>query len=164
MNLASLWSLPVLFFLENNLYGMGTHIDQAHAGGRDIYLAAEAYKIPAAQIDGNDVVAVHEATQEALKRLRSGSGPVFLEAMTYRQKGHSIADPAQYRDSSEVEEFLEKDPIERLKALAIEEGVVTEDDLTSIDEEIEDIIEEAAKFAEDSPVPAPEALYTNVFA
>jgi pyruvate dehydrogenase E1 component alpha subunit len=164
MNLASLWSLPVLFFLENNLYGMGTHIDQAHAGGRDIYLAAEAYKIPAAQIDGNDVGAVHEATQEALKRLRSGSGPVFLEAMTYRQKGHSIADPAQYRDSSEVEEFLEKDPIERLKALAIEEGVVTEDDLMSIDEEIEAIIEEAAQFAEDSPVPAPEALYTNVFA
>ena len=164
MNLASLWKLPVLFFLENNLYGMGTHVEQAHAGGRDIYLAAEAYKIPAAQIDGMDVVAVHEATQEALKRLRSGSGPVFLEAMTYRYKGHSIADPEQYRDSAEVAKFRENDPIERLKELGLGEGLVTESELALIDEEIAERIEEAVRFAEESPVPTPEELYTNVYA
>ncbi len=84
--------------------------------------------------------------------------------MTYRQKGHSISDPAQYRDSSEAEEFLKKDPIERFKELALVDGIVTEEDLKLIDEEIEAIIEEAAQFAEDSPAPAPEALYTNVFA
>lgn len=164
MNLASLWKLPVLFFLENNLYGMGTHVEQAHAGGRDIYLAAEAYKIPAAQIDGMDVVAVHEATQEALKRLRSGSGPVFLEAMTYRYRGHSIADPGQYRDSDEVEEFRNNDPIERLRETGLGEGIVTEDELKLIDEEIQTIIDEATRFAEESPAPPAEALYTNVYA
>jgi len=164
MNLASLWKLPVLFFLENNLYGMGTHIDQAHAGGRDIYLAAEAYKIPAAQIDGMDVVAVHEATQEALKRLRAGNGPVFLEAMTYRYRGHSISDPGQYRESSEVDEFRDKDPILRLKELALGEGLVSAKELELIDGEIEAIIDEAAQFAMESPAPSAESLYTNVYA
>ncbi|MCH9039510.1 MAG: pyruvate dehydrogenase (acetyl-transferring) E1 component subunit alpha [Chloroflexi bacterium] len=164
MNLASLWKLPVLFFLENNLYGMGTHVEQAHAGGRDIYLAAEAYKIPAAQIDGMDVVAVHEATQEALKRLRSGSGPVFLEAMTYRYRGHSMSDPTQYRDTAEVNEFRENDPIERLKELALREGIVNKDELELIDREIDVIIDEATLFAEESPAPPAEALYTNVYA
>ena len=103
MNLASLWKLPVLFLLENNLYGMGTHVERTHAGGRDIYTTAEAYRIPAAQIDGMNVVEVGEATVEALKRVRSGSGPVFIEAMTYRFRGHSMADPSAYRDDVEVE-------------------------------------------------------------
>ena len=102
MNLASLWKLPVLFFLENNLYGMGSHVDRTHAGGQDIYLTAEAYQIPAAQIDGMDLVAVRDATIEAIKRVRSGIGPVFLEAMTYRFRGHSMTDPSYYREGTEV--------------------------------------------------------------
>ena len=87
LNLASLWGLPVLFFLENNLYGMGTHVDRTHAGGRDIFQSADTYEIPAAQVDGMDVLAVWEATLEAVQRVRGDGGPVFLEAMTYRFQG-----------------------------------------------------------------------------
>ena len=113
LNLASLWKLPVVFFLENNLYGMGSHVDKTHAAGRDIYNSAEYYKIPAVQIDGMDLMEVREATSEALRRVRAGNGPVFIEAMTYRYRGHSMADPVKYRESSEVEEWRINDPIDR---------------------------------------------------
>ena len=164
LNLASLWKLPVLFFLENNMYGMGTHVDQTHAGGKDIYLAAETYKIPAAQIDGMDVFAVNEATTEALRRVRSGSGPVFLEAITYRYRGHSASDPSQYRDSSEVEEWRSKDPIEQLKSLSSQASLLTDDELQDIESKVDTEIEEAVQFAEDSPVPEPSSLHDNVYA
>jgi pyruvate dehydrogenase E1 component alpha subunit len=164
MNLASLWKLPVLFFLENNMYGMGTHVERAHAGGRDIYLAAESYRIPAAQIDGMDVLAVHEATQDAMKRIQKNGGPVFLEAMTYRYRGHSMADPTQYRESSEVDEWRVKDPIDHLKAISLEEGLITEEDLARIDEEVEAEIEEAVRFAEESPLPDIDSMYENIYA
>ncbi len=164
LNLASLWKLPVLFFLENNMYGMGTHVDQTHAGGKDIYLAAETYKIPAAQIDGMDIIAVHEATTEALRRVRSGSGPVFLEAITYRYRGHSASDPSQYRQSSEVEEWRSKDPIEQLKSLSSQEGLLTDEELQEIESKVEAEIEEAVQFAEDSPVPEPSSLHDDVYA
>ena len=95
LNLASLWKLPVIFVLENNLYGMGSHVDKTHAAGRDIYSSAEYYKIPAVQIDGMDLMAVREATEEALKRVRSGGGPVFIEAMTYRFRGHFNGRPCR---------------------------------------------------------------------
>ena len=164
LNLASLWKLPVLFFLENNMYGMGTHVEQTHAGGKDIYMAAEAYKIPAAQIDGMDVLAVHEATTEALRRVRSGSGPVFLEAITYRYRGHSASDPSQYRESSEVEEWRSKDPIEQLKSLSSQTGLLTDEEMQDIEREVEAEIAEAVQFAEDSPEPAPSSLHDDVYA
>ena len=164
LNLASLWKLPVLFFLENNMYGMGTHVEQTHAGGKDIYMAAEAYKIPAAQIDGMDVLAVHEATTEALRRVRSGSGPVFLEAITYRYRGHSASDPSQYRESSEVEEWRSKDPIEQLKSLSSQTGLLTDEEIQDIESEVEAEIAEAVQFAEDSPEPAPSSLHDDVYA
>ena len=163
MNLASLWKLPVLFLLENNLYGMGSHVERTHAGGKDIYMVAEQYKIPAAQIDGMELVAVREATTEALKRVRSGSGPVFLEAVTYRFRGHSIADPSAYRDASEVDEWREKDPIEKFKALMLEEELITEEEIARLDEEVEAAVGEAVRFAEDSPDPDPESLHDNVY-
>ena len=164
LNLASLWKLPVLFFLENNMYGMGTHVEQTHAGGKDIYLAAETYKIPAAQIDGMDVLAVHEATTEALRRVRSGSGPVFLEAITYRYSGHSASDPSQYRESSEVDEWRSKDPIEQLKSLSNQAGLMTDEELQDIESKVEAQIAEAVQFAEDSPVPAQSSLHDDVYA
>lgn len=164
LNLASLWNLPVLFFLENNLYGMGTHVDYTHAGGKDIYLAAEAYKIPAAQIDGMDVMAVHEATVEALKRVRSDNGPVFLEAMTYRFRGHSVADPSVYRDTLEVDEWKLKDPIDTFKAKSLSESLITAEEIDRIDAEVDNAIEEAVRFAEESPEPDLESLYDNVYA
>jgi pyruvate dehydrogenase E1 component alpha subunit len=164
MNLASLWKLPVLFLLENNLYGMGTHVERTHAGGRDIYTTAEAYRIPAAQIDGMNVVEVGEATVEALKRVRSGSGPVFIEAMTYRFRGHSMADPSAYRDDVEVEEWRSKDPIETLKVLSLEEGLMDEEKISAIEEEVAATIGEAERFAEESPEPDVDSLLDNVYA
>ena len=164
MNLASLWKLPVLFFLENNLYGMGSRVERTHAGGSDLYLVAEPYKIPAAQIDGMDLMAVRDATIEALGRVRSGGGPVFLEAMTYRFRGHSMAAPSSYRDRAEVEGWTTKDPIERFKGLSLQEGLITDGELALIDQEVEAIVEEGVRFAEESPDPDLESLYDNVYA
>ena len=163
LNLASLWKLPVLFFLENNLYGMGSHVDRTHAGGKDVYLTAEPYNIPATQIDGMDVLAVREATVEALRRIRSGGGPVFIEAMTYRFRGHSMADPAAYRDSDEAEEWRAKDPIDRFKALSTEEGLITQEELHRVDDLVESTIEEAVRYAESSPAPDIDTLHDNVY-
>ena len=164
LNLAALWQLPVLFLLENNLYGMGTHVARTHAVGTDLYLAAEPYKIPAAQVDGMDLVAMRDATLEAVKRVRSGSGPVFLEAMTYRFRGHSMADPSSYRDSLEVDEWRLRDPIERFKALSLEEGLITEEVITVQEEEAEKTVQDAVRFAEESPEPEVDSLHDNVYA
>jgi len=164
LNIASLWKLPVLFFLENNLYGMGTHVQRSRAGGQDIYTAADAYNIPAAQVDGMDLMAVRNATTEAIARVRSGEGPVFIEAMCYRFRGHSMADPSAYRDNTEVDEWRTKDPIEAFKGFALRDGYLNEADLQEIGERVDATIEDAIKFAEDSPLPKPEELYTNIHA
>ena len=163
MNLASLWKLPVLFFLENNLYGMGSHVERTRAAGKDIYLSAETYGIPAAQIDGMDVAAVREATIDAIARVRSGGGPVFLEAMTYRFRGHSIADSSAYREAEEVEQWQTRDPIATLKDRSLAEGLVDDQGFAEIEERVDRAIEEAVRFAEESDYPAPEALYENVY-
>ena len=163
LNLASLWKLPVLFFLENNLYGMGTRVDRTHAGGEDIYVAAETYKIPAAQIDGMDIMAVREATSEALARIRDTGGPVFLEAMTYRFRGHSLADPEEYRDHDEVTEWRSKDPIDLFKGLVLRDGLLTEDDINGADEEAARVVREAVQFAENSPDPRIDTVYEHVY-
>ena len=163
LNLASLWKLPVLFFLENNLYGMGSHVERTHAGGKDIYQTADAYKIPAAQIDGMDVLGVRKATDDALERVRSDSGPIFIEAMTYRFVGHSVADPTHYRDASEVDEWKDKDPISSFKEQSLAEGLIDDDELRRIEDEVNDTITEAVRFAEESEEPSPESLYENVY-
>ena len=164
LNLASIWKLPVVFFLENNLYGMGTHVERTHAAGRDIYNSAEYYKIPAVQVDGMNLLEVHEATNHALRRVRSGQGPAFIEAMTYRYRGHSMADPVHYRENEEVEEWRVNDPINRFKAFALDEGLATLPELDAIDKEVAAEIEEAVTFARESPFPEPEALYENIYA
>ena len=163
LNLASIWKLPVIFFVENNLYGMGTHIDRTRSGGRDIYLTADAYKIPAAQIDGMDILAVREGTMEALRRVRSGAGPVFLEALTYRFKGHSVADPTLYRENEEVQEWEGEDPIERFKNLMLQEDLLDQSAIDEIDSEVADTIAEAVQFAEESPEPDISSLHKNVY-
>lgn len=164
LNLASLWKLPVIFMLENNLYGMGSHVDMTHAAGRDIYNSAEYYKIPATQVDGMDLLAVREATSYAIDRVRAGDGPVFLEAMTYRYRGHSMADPVNYREMDEVEEWRINDPIDRFKTLAIGEGLITTGELEEIDSQVTDEIDEVVRFARESPFPELDDLYKNVYA
>ena len=164
LNLASLWKLPTVFFLENNLYGMGTHVDRTHAAGRDIFRSAEYYNIPATQVDGMDLIEVREATAEALRSVRAGNGPVFIEAMTYRYRGHSMADPVNYREMSEVEEWRINDPIDRFKALALGEGLMTQTELQEIDSEVAAEIEQAVEFARESPFPEMDSIYDNVYA
>ena len=164
MNMASLWKLPVIFLLENNFYGMGSHVEQVQAAGKDLYLMAEPYKIPAVQVDGMDIIAVREATTAAVNRIRIGNGPVFIEALTYRYRGHSVADPSNYRESEEVAEWREKDPIERFKATVLEDGLLTQEEVDEAKRDIEAIVAEAITFAEESPEPSPEALYENVYA
>jgi len=162
MNLASLWKLPIIFLLENNLYGMGTHIVRTRAGGKDIYLYADAYKIPAAQIDGMDVVAVRDSFTEALERIRAGEGPVFLEAMTYRFVGHSLQDPQSYRESAEVDQWRIRDPIDTFREASFVDGLLDDGQITRIGERVDAAISEAIAFAEQSDEPGPEALFENV--
>jgi pyruvate dehydrogenase E1 component alpha subunit len=163
MNLASVWKLPVLFLLENNLYAMGTHIERTRAGGKDIYLAADSYKIPASQIDGMDVVAVRDAATQALQRIRAGSGPVFLEAMTYRFVGHSVQDPQAYRDSEEVDQWRIKDPVDTFREMSQVEGLIDDEQIAAIGERVEATVAGAIKFAEESDEPSIEALYDHVY-
>ncbi len=164
LNLASLWKLPVVFLLENNLYGMGTHIDKTRAAGKDIYLAADGYKIPAAQIDGMDVVGVRDSITEALLRVRAGEGPVFLEAMTYRFVGHSLQDPQAYRDDDEIDEWRIRDPINTFREAALLENLIDDSQVTRIADRVDSLVAEAVAFGESGEEPGPEALYENVYA
>lgn len=164
LNLASLWKLPILFFLENNLYGMGSRVDRTRAGGEDIYRVAEPYDIPAAQIDGMDIIAVRETTMEAIQRIREGSGPIFIEGLAYRFHGHSMADPAKYRDAAEVGDWINKDPITRFKSVCTEKDLISQEDLDRLDQEVATIVEDAILFADQSPEPALASMYQNVYA
>ena len=164
LNLAALWRLPVLFFLENNLYGMGTHIERTHAAGRNVYNAADTYGIPAAQVDGMDVLAVREAAAQAVEKVRSGDGPVFLEAMTYRFVGHSMADPTAYRGADEVDVWRERDPIEQFKRVIFEHDLFDQAALDEIEAGAAAAVAEAVRFGEQSEEPPPGALYENVYA
>ena len=160
-NMAELWKLPVIYAIENNKYAMGTSIERASAEPL-LYRRGESFRIPGIQVDGMDVLAVRGAAEVALEWTRSGKGPIILELMTYRYRGHSMSDPAKYRTREEVQGYREQhDPIDRaghdLQALG-----VTEEELKAIDKEIKDIVVEAAKFAEEAPEPAPDELYTDV--
>jgi TPP-dependent pyruvate/acetoin dehydrogenase alpha subunit len=141
---------------------MGTHVEKAHAGGRDIFQGADAYRMPALQVDGMDVIDVREGTMRAVERIRSQGGPVLLEAMTYRFVGHSVQDPEAYRDSAEVDEYRARDPIVTFREQCIRQGLISEDEATRIEGSVNDTVAEATQFAEESQEPSPEALYDNV--
>lgn len=160
-NMAALWKLPVLFVVENNKYSMGTCISR-HAAG-ELYKRGEPYGIPGKQVDGMDVVKVREAAEEALEHIRAGKGPVLLEMMTYRYRGHSMSDPAKYRTKEEVEEWRSKhDPIETLREAMLKKGLTTEEALKTIEREVKDIVNDSAEFAQTSPEPDPSELWTDV--
>ena len=164
MNMASLWKLPVVFMLENNLYGMGTDVNRSRAGGASIYGAAEPYMIPAVKIDVMDVMAVRETVSEGIAKVREGTGPVFIEAMAYRFHGHSMADPSNYRDNEEVQENRSRDPIDKFREDCLEAGKIEATDLELAAEKVDLVVQEAREFAEQSPEPAPEELYTHIYA
>jgi pyruvate dehydrogenase E1 component alpha subunit len=159
-NMAKLWNLPVIYAIENNNYAMGTSVARS-SSEPDFYRRGESHRIPGIRVDGMDVLAVRGAAEMALEWARE-KGPIILEMMTYRYRGHSMSDPAKYRTREEVQEVREhRDPIVHAERELEKLGVKAED-LKAIDKQIKDIIVEAAKFAEDAPEPAPEELYTDV--
>lgn len=163
LNMAATWELPVIFVCENNLYAMGTHQSKAMVL-EDIADRAVAYGIPGVLVDGNDVIAVYEAARKAVARARKSGGPTLIECKTYRHKGHSRIDPAKYRSKEEVEEWLKKDPIERLKRRILKTTVLTEAYIQQVEKDISEEVEEAVKYAIDSPYPDPSEALEDVYA
>ena len=149
LNLAAAWKLPVLFVCENNNYAVSTSFKQAFAIER-VAERAPGYGMPGSTVDGNDVLRVYEAADQAASWARSGEGPYFLECLTYRHKGHSRFEPASYRSKAELEGWLEKDPIERYKRILAVEGILTEEELQGIYESVSDEIQQALAFAHQS--------------
>ncbi len=163
-NMASLWHLPVIYVIENNKYGMGTSIERASAR-TDLYYRGQAYGIPGEQVDGMDVVAVKAAGAKAVAHARAGKGPYILEMLTYRYRGHSMSDPAKYRTKEEVQKVRqERDPIERLRGVLLEEVGIEEAKLKDIDRDVKRIVSEAAEFAQNSPEPEVSELFTDIYA
>ena len=163
INIASVWTLPVVFVCENNLYAMGTRQSTVMKTS-NVADRAAAYGIPGVVVDGNDVLAVYEKAHEAVARARRGEGPTLMECKTYRHKGHSRFDPATYRAKEEVEEWLRKDPVTRLKKKLLENRVLTEDEDEKMRQEVAAAVDEAVKFAMESPYPAPEEALEDVYA
>ncbi|WP_417728401.1 pyruvate dehydrogenase (acetyl-transferring) E1 component subunit alpha [Roseovarius sp.] len=163
-NMAALWSLPVIFVIENNQYAMGTS-QKRSTSSPDIYTRGQAFGIPGEMVDGMDVLAVKEAGDKAVAHCRSGAGPYILEIKTYRYRGHSMSDPAKYRTREEVQKMREeKDAIEHVRELLISGGHASEDDLKAIDKEIKEVVNASAEFAKESPEPALEELWTDIIA
>jgi pyruvate dehydrogenase E1 component alpha subunit len=163
-NMAKIWSLPVVYVIENNHYGMGTSIERASAN-LNLSQRGLSFSIPGEQVDAMDVRAVRAAGVRAVEHARAGKGPFILEMLTYRYRGHSMSDPAKYRSREEVQKVKnESDPIDRSRARIIEERCATEDDLKLIEKEVKEIVAEAVDFAKTSPQPDPSELYTDVYA
>lgn len=161
-NMASLWKLPVIYVIENNQYAMGTSLERS-AAVPELFRRGEAYGIPGKVVDGMDVEAVYEAAKEAAEHVRSGKGPVLLEAKTYRYRGHSMSDPATYRSKDEVDTIKEdQDPIDMVKARLSERFNTSEDELKAIDKEIRAIVKESVEFAKESPEPDESELWTDI--
>jgi len=160
-NMAELWKLPIIFVIENNQYAMGTSVNRASSEDQ-LYRRGESFRIPGIQVDGMDVLAVRGAAEEAVAWVRDGKGPILLELKTYRYRGHSMSDPAKYRSRDEVQAVRDKsDPIDHIKK-ELEAAGVSEDDLRKLEKDIRAIVTEAADFAEQSPEPELDELYTDV--
>ena len=162
LNMAAIWKLPIIFVCENNLYAMGTRISNVTAID-NIAQRAIAYGMPGVTVDGNDAVAVFRAARVAVERARKGEGPTLLECQTYRHKGHSRFDPATYRPEEEVEEWMKRDPIMRLRKKLIQQQVLSEEEANEIDKRIMARVEQAAEFALESSYPELEEALEDVF-
>ena len=163
VNLASCWKLPVVYVIENNLYAESTCIADT-CNLANIADKAGAYGIPGVTVDGNDVLAVYEAIGEAVTRARGGEGPTLVECKTYRWHGHFEGDAMTYRTKEELEEWKKMDPIPRFRKNLVEIGTFTEQEANKIDQEVAKEVDEAVKFADESPLPAPEETLEDVYA
>ena len=162
MNLAALWRLPVVFLVENNLYGMGTSIER-HSAVTDLSRKAEGLGVPGVRVDGMDVLAVRETVSEHIRRAREDRQPTLVEAFTYRFRGHSAADPEVYRTKEEVEEWRKKDPITVFRDRLLADGVISEGEVGQMRERIEQRVVAAVAFADASPEPPLESLYDHLY-
>ncbi|MFC4518972.1 pyruvate dehydrogenase (acetyl-transferring) E1 component subunit alpha [Cupriavidus pinatubonensis] len=162
MNLAALWKLPLLFCCENNLYAMGTALER-HESQTDLCAKAASYKMPAAFADGMDVVAVCEATRDAVAQVKRGNGPVFLEFRTYRFRAHSMYDPDLYRQAAEVEAWKQRGPLHTFTARLKAEGKLTEDEFLVLDAEAQAEVDKAEAFAEAGSLEPVEDLLKDVY-
>jgi pyruvate dehydrogenase E1 component alpha subunit len=164
LNLASIWKLPVVYICENNQYSMGMAVGKAWAVD-SLMPRAAAYNMPGEQLDGMDVIAVYEAVKRAAEHAREGNGPTLLEIKTYRFRGHSMADPAYYRTREEEQQWrTTRDPIGIFEKKLLDNGIATQAEFDANDAKATEVAEDAAEFAENSPDPAPEELYTDVMA
>jgi pyruvate dehydrogenase E1 component alpha subunit len=163
LNMAALWKLPILFVVENNKWAIGMAHERA-TSQPEIYKKASVFGMVGVEVDGMDVLAVHAVAKEAVARARAGEGPTLIEALTYRFRGHSLADPDELRTKSEKEFWFARDPITKLAAYLVEQNLVQQEELKAIDRKIQQTIDEAVHFAESSPEPDPSELYRFVFA
>ncbi len=162
LNVSALWDLPVVYVIENNRYGMGTALDRA-SSVKDLYQRGSAYGIPRKEVNGMDLVAVRQVLGEAIDRARTEKRPALIEAETYRYRGHSMSDPGKYRTKEEVEGMMKYDPIYVFGQRLMEQERVSQTELDAFDKEVVAIVDEAVKFAEESPFPTVESLYEDVY-
>jgi pyruvate dehydrogenase E1 component alpha subunit len=162
LNIAALWKLPVVFMVTNNQFGMGTSL-RRHSAQTDLQRKGESLGVPGMRCDGMDILDTHAVLAEAVRRVREDRQPVLVEAITYRFRGHSMADPEQYRTKEEVAHWRERDPLPSFAALLVREGVIDESERERIDERAIARVDAAVEFAEASPFPTPESLYDDVY-
>jgi pyruvate dehydrogenase E1 component alpha subunit len=162
LNMAALWKLPVIYIVENNSYAMGTSLARSSAVLDLTVRCAVPYGIPGYQINGNDVELMAKTTREAANRARAGEGPTFIDALTYRYKGHSISDPGKYRHKEELETAIRNDPILVYQNVLKERGWIDQEAIDRMLESVKEEVEESIEFAEQSDPPAMEALYEDI--
>lgn len=162
LNMAMSWKVPCIFVIENNGYAMGTSVDRT-SNVTDLYKLGSAYDMPSFPVNAMDVEAVHHAVSEAAERARKGDGPTLLEFRTYRFKGHSMSDPAKYRTKDELNEFKDQDPVLKTKDAILTHKFATIEELDKMDDEIKAIVNEAVKFAEESPYPTEDEIFKDVY-
>ncbi len=163
LNMAQLWKLPCVYICENNQYGMGTSLARAMSL-QDVSQKARAYNMASEFVDGMDVLAVREATARAVERARRDSEPTLLEVRTYRFMGHSMSDPGNYRTRAEIEKYQERDPVKVFTESLKQEGLIDDAAVADIEKGVREEVERALKFADESPEPAPEELFTHIYA
>ena len=162
MNLAALWRLPIVFLVTNNQFGMGTSLER-HSAVTELRARGEGFGVPGLRCDGMDVVDTHRVVSEALRRARGDRQPMLVEAITYRYRGHSMADPERYRTREQVAEWRQRDPIALFRTALEARGLLDESSYTQLDEHATEEVDRAVEFAEASPFPEPDSLYRGVY-
>jgi pyruvate dehydrogenase E1 component alpha subunit len=163
LNMAALWKLPIIYVVENNKWAIGMAHERA-TSQPEIYKKASVFGMPGIEVDGMDVLAVHSVAQEAVARARAGEGPTLIEALTYRFRGHSLADPDELRTSEEKDFWMTRDPIKKLVTYLTEQNLVDTEELKAIEKRIQEVLNDAVQFAQTSPEPDPSELHRYIFA